>query len=84
MFVSLYVQFYEDEAHGCILAHAMGLGKSLQTIALLHTYHGYFPGHRSLLIVPANVLGNWKEEFVKWLPHAAPNSQQLIVKRVSS
>jgi len=72
----------EDEGRGCILAHAMGLGKSIQTIAMLHTYHAYFPGHRSLLIVPANVLGNWKEEFSKWLPPALPGSQQLIDKRV--
>ena len=74
----------EDERHGCILAHAMGLGKSIQTIALLHTYHGYFPDHRSLLIVPANVLGNWKEEFKKWLPPACKDSKQLIVERVGT
>ncbi len=73
---------YEDEGHGCILAHAMGLGKSIQTIALLHTFHGYFPDQLSLLLVPANVLVNWKEEFGKWLPPAGPNSKQLVNKRV--
>ncbi len=79
-----YADEDEDERHGCILAHAMGLGKSIQTIALLHTYHGYFPGHLSLLIVPANVLGNWKEEFKKWLPPAGRESQQLIIERVGT
>lgn len=83
-FVNITDQNEEDEGRGCILAHAMGLGKSIQTIALLHTYHAYFPGHRSLLIVPANVLGNWKEEFSKWIPPALPGSQQLIDKRVGS
>lgn len=58
----------EDTAGGVILAHSMGLGKSLQTIAFLHTFHAYWPGKRSLLLVPSNVLHNWVEEFQRWLP----------------
>ena len=46
----------------------MGLGKSLQTIAFLHTYHAAFPTQRSLLVVPSNVLANWEREFSQWLP----------------
>lgn len=57
----------DDEKAGCILAHSMGLGKTLQTIAFLHSYHHHFPTHRSLLVMPKNVLHNWKEEFDKWL-----------------
>ena len=58
----------QEDAGGCILAHSMGLGKSLQTIAFLHTFHAYYPDQRSLLLVPSNVLHNWVEEFQHWLP----------------
>ncbi len=46
----------------------MGLGKTLQTIAFLHTYHAAFKDKRTLLVVPANVVGNWQAEFRQWLP----------------
>ncbi|CAB9521771.1 Transcriptional regulator ATRX [Seminavis robusta] len=61
---------------GCLLAHYMGLGKSLTTIALLHTAltstslvsnvtkKPLF--HTVLLIAPANTLTNWENEVEKW------------------
>ena len=58
----------EEDAGGCILAHDMGLGKSLQVVALLHTYHAYYLGKRSVLVVPVNVVHNWIDEFNAWLP----------------
>ena len=65
----------EDDSGGCILAHSMGLGKSLQTLAFLHTYHTYYPGNRSLLVVPANVLHNWVEEAHRWLPEGRTETE---------
>lgn len=62
----------EDIAGGVILAHSMGLGKSLQTIAFLHTFHSHWPDKRSLLLVPSNVTHNWVDEFVRWLPKDRP------------
>ncbi|KAJ3175381.1 hypothetical protein HDU87_006201 [Geranomyces variabilis] len=64
---------------GCILAHAMGLGKTLQVIAFLYTLmteisknNPAIPEHirpgRILIIAPVNVLLNWKAEFLKWIP----------------
>jgi non-specific serine/threonine protein kinase len=56
---------------GC-LADDMGLGKTLQVISLL-TLKKFGrpkdrPQHRSLLIVPASLLGNWEREIRKFSP----------------
>jgi SNF2 family DNA or RNA helicase len=61
---------------GCILAHNMGLGKSLSCVALLHAlfHHPSLKSsgttrrlvHTVLLIVPVNTLANWENEFEKW------------------
>ena len=60
-----------DKGHGCVLAHSMGLGKSLQVIAMLHTIMSEprLPQFTHALIVcPKNVLYNWEKEFLRWLP----------------
>lgn len=75
----------EDVAGGVILAHSMGLGKSLQTIAFLHTFHSHWPGKRSLLLVPSNVMHNWVDEFHRWLPKGRPDGpNELTPSKVSS
>lgn len=59
-----------DQGNGCILAHSMGLGKTLQVIAFLYTVLKTKQlGFRTALIVtPVNVLLNWPDEFEKWSP----------------
>ena len=54
---------------GAILAHCMGLGKTLQTIGLLHSVMTTFPGKMRcvLVLAPVNTLKNWVDEFHKWL-----------------
>uniref|UniRef100_A0A1B0CAC6 Putative dna repair protein snf2 family n=1 Tax=Lutzomyia longipalpis TaxID=7200 RepID=A0A1B0CAC6_LUTLO len=54
---------------GCILAHCMGLGKTLQLIALLHTVIRYqeLKTNRILVICPKTTIMNWFEEIRKWL-----------------
>ena len=53
----------------CILADEMGLGKTVQTIAhlaFLAEKKGIWGPH--LIVVPTTVLGNWLEEFNRFLP----------------
>ncbi|KAL9234971.1 hypothetical protein vseg_009778 [Gypsophila vaccaria] len=59
-----------DKGLGCILAHTMGLGKTLQVITFLYTaMRSVDLGLRTALIVtPVNVLHNWRQEFTKWEP----------------
>ena len=57
---------------GCLLADDMGLGKSLQSLALIWTMlrqgpHGAPTASRALLVCPASLVGNWAAEVSKWL-----------------
>ncbi|KAI3470412.1 hypothetical protein Pfo_027075 [Paulownia fortunei] len=59
-----------DKGLGCILAHTMGLGKTFQVIAFLYTaMRSVDLGLKTALVVmPVNVLHNWRHEFMKWRP----------------
>ena len=74
---------------GCILAHCMGLGKTLSTIAILHTMmthpsmllsNGEFLLKKVLLIVPVNTIANWESEFDAWL---RDERHQIVVHNFS-
>ncbi|CAG8472458.1 2173_t:CDS:10 [Paraglomus occultum] len=65
---------------GCTLAHAMGLGKTVQVITFLYTLwremkakNKAIPqdlmehGFRVLILCPSTVIDNWMVEFNKWL-----------------
>eukprot|EP00092_Neocalanus_flemingeri_P012205 GFUD01013160.1.p1 GENE.GFUD01013160.1~~GFUD01013160.1.p1 ORF type:complete len:1632 (+),score=611.75 GFUD01013160.1:173-4897(+) len=54
---------------GAILAHCMGLGKTLQTITLTHTLldNRKVPVSRVMVICPVNTVKNWQDEYDKWL-----------------
>lgn len=75
----------EDKLEGCLLAHDMGLGKTMQTITLLvaiaeaassedETVRRQVPRHlrqpRILVVLPASLIQNWLREFSIWLPTA--------------
>ena len=64
--------------HGCILGHSMGLGKTLQSIALMHTLRAYDLAKRFVLVAPANVLFNWVQEIRHWLP----DGERLVVYNI--
>eukprot|EP00833_Pecoramyces_ruminatium_P018797 jgi/Orpsp1_1/1192829/evm.model.d7180000096201.1 len=73
-----------DYKRGCIFAHAMGLGKTLQIISFLVTLKQTYLSKaikipkilttgRIMIIVPASLLKNWEEEFIKWMPENQPD-----------
>ncbi|GAB0099384.1 transcriptional regulator ATRX [Sergentomyia squamirostris] len=64
---------------GCILAHCMGLGKTLQLIALLDTVIRYpeLKTHKILVICPKTTIMNWYEEIKKWLKPVSDVSMKV-------
>ncbi|XP_055858931.1 transcriptional regulator ATRX homolog [Episyrphus balteatus] len=59
----------ENSGSGCILAHCMGLGKTLQVIALLHTVTSYkeLKTSKILVLCPKSTIMNWADEIKRWL-----------------
>ena len=62
------VSLYETGING-ILADEMGLGKTIQTISLLSFLREFkqINGYH-LIIMPKSVVGNWMQEFNRWMP----------------
>ncbi|KAK2630254.1 hypothetical protein QTJ16_001074 [Diplocarpon rosae] len=71
----------EDSMQGCLLAHTMGLGKTMQTICLLvaiaeaasspkPSISSQIPEclkkTRALVLSPAGLIDNWMDEFLTW------------------
>ena len=60
------------ENDGCILAHSMGLGKTIQVVALIHTFTTqrltYAKSGKCMVLTPCSLVGNWSDEFTKWIP----------------
>ncbi|XP_018593292.1 helicase ARIP4 isoform X1 [Scleropages formosus] len=61
-------RYRNSSGFGCILAHSMGLGKTLQVISFIDILLRHTGAHTVLAIVPVNTLQNWLAEFNLWLP----------------
>ncbi|XP_071388225.1 helicase ARIP4 isoform X2 [Centroberyx affinis] len=61
-------RYKTSSGFGCILAHSMGLGKTLQVISFIDILLRHTGAHTVLAIVPVNTLQNWLTEFNLWLP----------------
>ncbi|XP_037535411.1 helicase ARIP4 [Nematolebias whitei] len=61
-------RYKTSSGFGCILAHSMGLGKTLQVISFIDILLKNTEAHTVLAIVPVNTLQNWLSEFNLWLP----------------
>lgn len=79
----MWDEITKDTKHGCLLAHTMGLGKTMQVITLLtaiaeaaksddETISCQVPEHlksmKTLILAPAGILNNWVEELRRWAP----------------
>ncbi|XP_052089587.1 transcriptional regulator ATRX-like isoform X3 [Mytilus californianus] len=74
----------KTEGAGCILAHCMGLGKTLSVIAFLHTMMGNYETTEfstALIVCPLNTVLNWQHEVKMWLEK---NEVQLEVHELAS
>ncbi|EDV24598.1 uncharacterized protein TRIADDRAFT_25002 [Trichoplax adhaerens] len=75
-----------EPGSGCIIAHSMGLGKTLQVIAFIDAVLNY--GNESiqsvLVVCPKNVLLNWALEFKKWLKRENSYSVHTFSATLSS
>ncbi|XP_056279882.1 helicase ARIP4-like isoform X2 [Pseudoliparis swirei] len=61
-------RFGGSSGFGCILAHSMGLGKTLEVISFIDILLRHTQAHTVLAIVPVNTLQNWLSEFNMWVP----------------
>ncbi|CAG2115751.1 unnamed protein product, partial [Medioppia subpectinata] len=69
--VDHYKKTPNSDGFGCILSHAMGLGKTLQVIGFCEALFGYKilnKANKVLIIAPVGTLANWSAEFKKWSP----------------
>ncbi|KAH8335403.1 hypothetical protein KR074_000815 [Drosophila pseudoananassae] len=74
----------EKAGSGCILAHCMGLGKTLQVVTLSHTLlinTRRTNVDRVLVISPLSTVNNWAREFVHWMKFA--NRKDIEVYDIS-
>ncbi|MBS4031494.1 MAG: DEAD/DEAH box helicase [Clostridiales bacterium] len=62
-----WLTYMKNLGFGACLADDMGLGKTVQVIALLEHLRVNTSG-KSLLIIPASLMGNWQKEIEKFAP----------------
>ncbi|XP_031636491.1 uncharacterized protein LOC116349266 isoform X4 [Contarinia nasturtii] len=67
-------RFSTSTGFGCILAHSMGLGKTLQLVCFIDIFLRHTNSNTILCIMPINTLQNWLAEFNMWIPEDAENS----------
>lgn len=62
-----------------LIGDEMGIGKTIQALALAAVYRHNWP---CLIMCPATLKFNWKNEAVKWLKGLVVESQVMILEKV--
>ena len=75
-------RYKTSNGFGCILAHSMGLGKTIQIVAFTDVFLRYTGANNVLIIVPVNTLQNWVSEFNHWLPPTEMVSPDMTQEQV--
>jgi RAD54-like protein 2 len=75
-------RFSSSQGFGCILAHSMGLGKTMQIVTFTDIFLSHTPAQKVLCIVPINTIQNWLSEFNYWLP-AQGQYSKIAEKKVN-
>nr|GFB12644.1 protein chromatin remodeling 35-like [Tanacetum cinerariifolium] len=50
---------------GCILAPALGSGKTFMLISFIQSFMAKYPNARPMIVLPKGILETWKEEFIR-------------------
>jgi superfamily II DNA or RNA helicase len=89
-----WLRFVTQLGLGACLADDMGLGKTVQVLALLLGLRHEGPAQQrapSLLVIPASLLGNWRNEAVRFAPslkllclHPAETDQHTLAQIAAS
>ncbi|EDV25340.1 uncharacterized protein TRIADDRAFT_55310 [Trichoplax adhaerens] len=66
--VESFKRYRTSDGLGCILAHSMGLGKTLQVVAFIEIFLRALSAKCVLCIVPLSTLDHWLNEINYWLP----------------
>ncbi|XP_017094325.2 helicase ARIP4 isoform X2 [Drosophila bipectinata] len=67
-------RYNKSSGFGCILAHSMGLGKTLQVVSFCDIFLRHTSAKTVLCVMPINTLQNWLSEFNMWIPRYSSDS----------
>ncbi|CAD6191933.1 unnamed protein product [Caenorhabditis auriculariae] len=70
-------EYRSSPGFGCILAHSMGLGKTIQVITFTDVFLRATQAKKVLIIVPINTIQNWNAEFDKWMPRFSTSGEAI-------
>jgi hypothetical protein len=77
----LYEAFHGEHRagwRGAILGDGMGVGKTLQLLALAHTLIGERQASCIAIVVPSNLVSNWQQEVSKWVVDVEPHVERAL------
>ncbi|CAF0909875.1 unnamed protein product [Didymodactylos carnosus] len=76
-------QYKKTPGLGCILAHSMGCGKTIQVIAFIDTLLRDTTARCVLIVVPINTIQNWVNEIKRWTPEQITNNDYVYKRPFS-